>query len=83
MLNSICKSFIGFVMETFNTSALTQKRKLEVDVNKEKTIERRRENANCSCFNFGFLVEEEEGIEHSHRVLCCKVLLWNVYCLVN
>ena len=60
-------------MDAFVTSTLLQKRKVKINVNKEKSGRKTRKY-DSSYLNFGFTVAEREGVEHPQCVIFCKVL---------
>jgi len=61
-------------MDVFVTGTLPQKRRAEVDVNKEKSGKKKTRKYHSSDLNFGFTVVEREGVEHPQCVICCKFL---------
>ena len=61
-------------MDAFDASTLPQKRRIEVDVNKEKSGRKTTRKYESSYLNFGFTVAEREGVEHPQCLICCKVL---------
>ena len=49
-------------------------RRIEVDVNKEKSRRMKTRKYGSSYLNFGFTVAEREDVKHPQCVICCKVL---------
>ena len=60
-------------MDVFVTGISPQKRRREVDVNKEKSGRTKTRKYDSSYLNFGFTVAEREGVEHPQCAICCKV----------
>ena len=57
-------------MDALVTGALSQKRQVEVDVNKEKSRRKKTRKYDSSYLSFGFTVAERESVEHPQCVIC-------------